>query len=1196
MAYSAGTEPPGRNPRTSTREVPLAYSRRLRAGKELGMVASRRFALGVFLVLLLGAVAARASITGSVSGVVTDPSGAVIPGVRVVAQNVQTGIRQSVLTDGKGYYEFPALPIGTYKLDVQQSGFRHFDETGLVINANSALRADIRLVVGATTQQVTVSSSALHVETRNTQMGEVIEGTKIVAVPLNGRSYTDLLALQPGVSPYSNAASPGDRPASGNIANSGNESMNGQRESANGFMVNGANVEEGRNNGAAVIPNLDSIAQFRIITNNFDAEYGNYSGGQVNVATKSGTNQFHGDAFDFLRNTSLDTRNFYSPTIGTFIQNQFGGTFGGPIKRDKVFFFADYQGTRMTQGVDTGAIPVPSVADRSGDLSDQASSLTGSVAGTFWASTLAQKLGYPVTAGEPYYTSGCTSSAQCVFPNAIIPQRAWASPSPHLLNYIELPNLNGNSFSTSAFDQRLRDDKGAARVDGNSRFGMLSAYYFMDDYNLNDPYHNAPEFPGFNAITPGRAQLLDLGDTKTFGPTAVNQFHFSFLRDANLFAEPVGGVGPTLSSLGFVEGFTTPGGIGPVVSSLEGVPLMQFNNYNFGLPDGTTGQYNNTFQWLDNFTKIIGTHSLRFGGEFHYDQINERNIYAENGVFGFNGSETGYDFADFLIGAPASLIQSSRQFLDSRSKYTGVFAQDSWRAKPDLTLNYGLRWEFSQPWYDTQNKTETIIPGEQSVVFPGAPKGWLVPGDPGVPPTLAPTYYHAFAPRVGLAYSPNGSSGLLEKLTGGPGRTSFRAGYGVFYTAVEDLTQFIEVGDSPYGLFYVSPVPPMFATPYLDRGTGDSEGQRFPFIFPPTNSSPAHPDTSFNWPAVEPISGAPVFFHKNRMPYSEDYEASLERQFGANTVLSMSYVGTQGHDLISFLESNPANQAECLALSSPSAVVPGTATCGPFGETGLFYPVSGPPVSVRPLGPDLATNAYMDEMANSNYNSLQVSLHHTSATSSFLVGYTYSKCMDNASQLEQGINPLNFKVSKGLCAYDLTHNFVASYTVRPFDRFSFANTRVGSRLIKGWEVTGITTFATGLPVGISEGDDRSLLGATSDNVDVPNFTPGKILNNTNPRSGQTYFNTSLFSLEPLGQLGNANRSFFHGPGINNFDVAILKDFAITESKTVEFRAESFNTFNHAQFNGPDGNINGNFGYVTSARAPRILQMALKFEF
>jgi len=1164
------------------------------------MLLKHKFGLGLALVLLFGTLAAWASITGSISGAVTDPTGAVIPDVKVITLNTSTGIRQSVVTDSKGFYEFPALPIGTYELEVQKPGFRHFHQTGLVIDANSALLVDVKLILGETTQEVNVSSAAVHVETSSTQMGEVIEGNKITAVPLNGRSYTDLLALQPGVSPYSNVAVGGDRPTSGDITNSGNDAMNGQRETSNGFMVNGANVEDGRNNGAAIIPNLDSIAEFRILTNNFDAEYGNYSGGQVNVVTKSGDNSFHGDAFDFVRNTKFDARNFESPGVGAFQQNQLGGTFGGPIKRNKVFFFVDYQGTRMVQGEATGLIPVPSAEERTGDFSGNAGALSGSVVGSNWANVLSKQLGYPVQAGEAYYTSGCTTSSQCVFPNAVIPQSAWASPAAPLLKYIQPPDLPGNYFSTSAYDERLRDDKGGVRVDGNSRFGMLSAYYFMDDYLLNNPYHNAPEFPGFYAITPGRAQLLELSDTKSFGSASVNQFHFSYMRDANVFNNPGGGLGPTMSSLGFNGSFNGQGGIGSVVPADQGVPLMEFNSYNFGLPDGSTGQDNNTFQFLDNFARIIGTHSLKFGGEFHYAQINERNTYAENGVFTFNGTETGIDFADFLIGTPYQLIQSSRQFLDSRSKYFSAFVQDSWRAKPGLTLNYGLRWEVSQPWYDTQNKTETIIPGVQSVVFPGAPKGWLVPGDPGVPPTLAPTKWDGFAPRVGLAYSPNWDSGLLGKLVGGPGRTSFRASWGLFYTSVEDLTQFVEVGDSPYGLFYVSPSPPQFATPYIDRATGNNEGQRFPFTFPSTNSSATHPDTTFNWPAVEPISGAPVFFHQNRMPYAEDYEASLQRQFGANTTLSISYVGTQGHDLISFLESNPGNAALCLALSQASALAPGQTPCGPGLESNTYVTASGQTIyGTRPiLGNLFISNAYMDEMANSNYNSLQVNLRHTSKYSSFLLGYTYAKCMDNASALEQGINPLNYKASKALCSFDLTQDFVVSYTVQPFDRFSFANSKVGKWAIKGWGISGITTFATGLPVGLSENDDRSLLG-TGTGVDLPDRSPGKILNDTNPRDGQTYFNTSLFSLEPLGQIGDAGRNFFHGPGINNFDLAILKNFAVTESKMLEYRAEFFNAFNHAQFNNPNGLINagpGVFGVVTSARDPRIIQMALKFVF
>ena len=311
---------------------------------------------------------------GSISGFVTDSSGAVVSGASVVATDTQTGVKTTVTTDAKGFYSLPALPVGTYDLQVSQIGFKTYTETGLVINANSALRVDATLSVGTINEKIEVRTDAVHVETESTQMGEVITGKTMTAVPLNGRAYTDLLALQPGVSPY-NAIDTGmaginDRPVDGGL-NSGNQSVNGQREAANGFMVNGSNVEEGKNNGAAIIPNLDSIAEFRIITNNFDAEYGNYSGGQINVVTKSGTNEFHGSGFEFLRNTALDAKNYYSlPTDKTpvFRQNQFGGTFGGPIRKDKTFFFVDYQGTRQNQAP-TVNTQMPSVANFAGNFS-----------------------------------------------------------------------------------------------------------------------------------------------------------------------------------------------------------------------------------------------------------------------------------------------------------------------------------------------------------------------------------------------------------------------------------------------------------------------------------------------------------------------------------------------------------------------------------------------------------------------------------------------------------------------------------------------------------------------------------------------------------------------------------------------------------------------------------------------------------
>jgi hypothetical protein len=640
----------------------------------------------------------------------------------------------------------------------------------------------------------------------------------------------------------------------------------------------------------------------------------------------------------------------------------------------------------------------------------------------------------------------------------------------------------------------------------------------------------------------------------------------------------------------------TTGGISPIYPAYEGVPNITFNNFSIGVPSDTVQQFDNSFQVMDNFSKVVGTHTFRFGGQFRYDQINERNFFGENGSFGFSGSETGVDFADFLIGAPDSLIQASKQILDSRSKYGALYFQDSWRARASLVLNYGLRWEVSTPWYDTQNKIETIIPGVQSVLFPGAPTGWVVPGDPGVPRTLAPIKWNAFSPRLGLAWSPSSDQGLWGKILGSPGKTSIRAGFGLYYTAVEDLSQFLEVGDPPYGLFYVSGVAPRLEAPYLDRSTGNSEGQRFPFIYPPLNVSAKNPDTTFNWAQVEPISSGFVFYHKNRLPYSEHYEFSLQRQVGTNTVISTSYVGNQGHKLITSIDANPANPALCLSLANA------TPPCGPFSEdpgSGGFTLPNGTVVpAVRPLGNKFGSNPYMAEIANSSYNSLQVSANHNTGRFNLLVGYTYSKCMDNASGLQDSTYPFDPRRSIGLCAFDVTHNFVTSYNVLlPFDKL--AGSGWTRKLAEGWSLSGITTFATGLPVSLSENDDNSLIGVTSAPVDVPDFAGGHVLADTNPRDGKPYFNTSLFSNELLGQFGTSRRRFFHGPGINNFDIALLKTTKLTESKELQVRVEAFNAFNHAQFQNPPsfGEINSSqFGLVTTTLDPRIMQIAMKLIF
>jgi hypothetical protein len=1140
------------------------------------------------------------SVTASISGTVTDSTGAIIPNASVTARNTDTGIINSTQSNTDGFYSFPALAPGKYEVIIKAAGFEEYHQTDLVLDVNNAVRVDAVMKVGAVTQQVSVSATAVHVDTSSTQMGEVITDTKITAVPLNGRSYTDLMSLQPGVAPASSGAA-SSNPVSGNL-NPGGISISGQRESANGFMINGANAEENFYMVAGIIPNLDSIAEFRILTNNADAEYGNYSGGLVNVITKSGTNRLHGSAFEFVRNTSLDARNFYSynqtnpftgavipgSAIGAYHQNQFGATVGGPILHDKLFFFADYQGTRQVQGVDTGLKSVPSMEDREGNLSDGiVGQLNGTVTGAAWANTLSTELGYPVTVGENYSS---------VFPGSIIPPSIAPAPTTFLMKYIPLPNV-GKYFSTSAYKFTLGDNKGSGRLDANTRLGLVTGYYYFDDYSDVNPYGGA-SVPGFSNTNNGRNQMVSVGITKSLSPNSVNELRLSYMRDVLFQGFPQGGVGVSLASQGFT-------GIFLQLPNLQSVENIGFNNYNIGASNSWSQLYDNTYQITDNYSKVIGTHTLKLGGNFHYDQVTFDYIIQPNGSFSFNGNETGSDFADFLIGAPNNYNQGLDLPLHSRARYYALYAQDSWRATPNLTLNYGLRWEVTTPWWETNGELEDLVPGEQSKSFPGAPVGYVFPGDPGVPSTLSPTRYDNFAPRIGLAYSPHADGGFWGKVIGGPGRSSIRAAWGKYYTSFENIVDKQEQGDAPFGYYWGSPSPPLFTTPFINRQTNFNNGQRFPVPSPPLHVSPSHPDTALtaaDWASeFEPIQYSPGVYPGNHVPYGEDYNLSLQRQFGSATILSVSYVGSQGHKLLSTIEANPSNPALCVSLSQQSEVMPGTPTCGPGSETGLFYPVNGPAIAVRQrFGAAFGGDGWFSTIGNSSYNSLQVSLRHSVGGLEVLAAYTYSKAMDNASGdgLGQGdnLNPENPKLTRGLSAFDVAHNFVISYNYH----LPFAKLWRPNRLTSGWQISGITRFATGFPVYILEPDDHSLLGTGQSGqgnpIDEPNYTPGN-LNFTNPRTGLAYFNTSLFSEDPVGQLGNANRRFFTGPGWNNWDMALVKDLRLTETKSLQFRGEFFNTFNHTQFGGVTGNyLSSAFGFVTSANPPRIGQVAMKFIF
>ncbi len=818
------------------------------------------WAVSFVLMLLFCSHVVRADVTGSIQGVVRDRSQGAIAGAQVIITNVETNLRYQATTGPDGSYRVLALPAGNYKVSVSAGGFRNFVETGIVVKVNDQLQIDVTLDVGSVQQEVVrVEANAVQVQTENTQLGDVIDSKKMLALPLNGRSYIDLLGLQAGVAPATAETIQQDRPVSGGL-NPGNISVNGQRETANAFLVNGGDVSEGRNLGAGLVPNLDSIEEFRLITNSFDAEYGKFSGAVVNAITKSGTNGFHGDAFEFLRNDKLDATNYFAPSKSELRRNQFGYAAGGPVWKNKIFWFSDYQGTREVAGAETGLVTVPTTAERQGNFDPGLFQTTDSnsnpipttVDGPYWAQVLSTRLGYAVTQGEPYaevevpdgsplgyHLAPCTSNAQCVFPNGVVPKAAWAAPAVNILQYIPSPTLAGaqNNYSNNSQRNIANDDKIGERVDfNNQKTGNWSWYYHFDRSNLGSGI--APggwaNVPGFPTTTPARAQEFVMSNTKTFGAAAVNEARLSIFRTVLNKDNPAGSFAD-LSSLGFVTGANTLG-IASLPGYKEYMPQIGFSQIGLqiGVPTLNTDQPNTTYMVSDVFSKSVGKHTWKFGGEFRYLQVNERNYASPNGQFTFDGTVTGSDFADYLVGATCvscggAYIQAAKQVLDSRTRYGGAFAEDTWKVKPNLTLNLGLRWEVSMPWYDWQGKIQAWVPGEQSTVFPLAPQGLVFPGDPGIPKTLAPTRYNNFSPRLGLAYSPGFSDGILGKIFGGPGKSSVRAAYGIYYTSVEDLNLFYEVADAPFGLYWQSPVSVMFDQPFLIRATGQSLGQRFPY-------------------------------------------------------------------------------------------------------------------------------------------------------------------------------------------------------------------------------------------------------------------------------------------------------------------------------------------------------------------------------
>lgn len=1150
------------------------------------------------VLLLFTATALVADVTGSIHGYVRDSSGAVVDGAHVTAIEVATNLKRETTTNAQGLYSFLALAPGRYQIQALFTGFRQAAVNNIDLKVNDQLEYDITLTVGGATDVVSVEANAVQVQTVSTSLGTTIESPQILAMPLNGRSYLDLLSLQAGVAPFNTNSGYSDRgPASGLYSSAGNVSTDGQPEWANAFLVNGAEVNETKNMGAGLIPNADSVAEFRLLTNSFSAEYGKFTGSVMNTVTKSGTNKFHGDLFEFYRNQGLDATSYFNTTNAELKQHQFGGVLGGPVWKNKIFFFTDFQQTRRVAGASTGLINVLSADERNGIFPD--SVLTGSVQGASWAQTLTNRnpSGGTIAPGTPYVQLGTP-----VTTNGAPGRNLSAYEDPvaaATLKFIPTANLGGSSYSDSSHSGSLVDTNLGERIDLiNHLTGDWAFYYHYDGANATLPiytqeYMSIGSLPGFPVTEPSRNQVFSLSNTKTFGTNSVNVARLQFFRTAVHTAEPSATSKiSSYSQFGFNTDPATGGLINTGTSGYQlSIPTMMFNNFAIGNNWLNLYQPDSTYGVGDTFSKIVGAHSLSLGGDFRYYQLNVRNECGPNGYFQFTGSETGLDLSDYYIGAPGAFVQCSIQLLDNRTRYGGLFVQDTWKAKSDLTVNLGLRWDVARPWSDVYGRLTLADPGVQSVKFPNSPEGNVVPGDPGVPSTISPTRWNNLGPRLGLAWAPSG--GIW-----GENKTSIRAAYGVYYLGAADNGNFGIIGDAPWGLYWASSQPPEFANPYITRADGVSQGQHFPFVFP---SGPG-PFPNFQFGSLLPLY-VPGYYPGNKTQMAEHYNVSIQRQLDKSTVLTVSYVGTQGHHIQRNVPIIWGSASLCQSL-------PG---CGPGGEGGVYtlggqnvYGSLVGAINNQVISPNyqnssggpvtaFASATWNQNSGNSNYNSLQVSAERRAHDLTFLVNYTYAHSLDSYSA---AYDPRDPSRAYGPSTFDIRHNLVLSYNWDlPFDRL------LGSRRItSGWHITGISRFTSGIPIDLQSTGDFAL---TNLSLDYP--TEIGAIQRENPRDspGHYYFSPSAFATglscgyEVCGVTGSAKQYSFSGPGAISTDLGLEKDTKLTESTAFNVRFEMFNVFNHTNFlaGGVVGNANSSqFGEATTAAPGRIGQVSAKFTF